>query len=257
MLIIDNGQLLRIALGEVIDTAQCQIYTAFRTVSSSAFTPANQTASSNSTSNVTIVSDPGAAGTSKIVDYLSVFNADTIAHTVIIQEGTSGIILYRGYLLPNELLTYTDSFGWRVEQFYKPMKSFTVHGNAGGNFVMTNATDAERFAGNTSRHLFLVDLLGYSQVRLRANKQVGSVSVNTPLFRAKYYSSYSTVVGNFLQLGASAQVEFSTTSIGYVDTGWIDMAAGACNDGICIGFTELGGNGVADPALGATDILFR
>jgi len=28
-------------------------------------------------------------------------------------------------------------------------------------------------------------------------------------------------------------------------------------NGICIGFTEAGGDGVADPALGATDILFR
>lgn len=33
--------------------------------------------------------------------------------------------------------------------------------------------------------------------------------------------------------------------------------AGAKVNGICIGFTEAGGDSVADPALGATDILFR
>lgn len=32
---------------------------------------------------------------------------------------------------------------------------------------------------------------------------------------------------------------------------------GAKINGCCIGFTESGGDGVADPALGATDILFR
>ena len=255
MLIIDNGQLLRLALGEAIATSQCQIYTAHRTVTTSAFTPGNETQTSSGTGNVTIVDDPGAAGTQKIVDYLSVFNADTIAHTVTIQEGTSGTILYRGYLLPGELLTYTDSYGWRIEQSYKPMKSFTVHGDAGANFAMTNATLAERFAGNTTRHLFMVDLLGYTQVRLRANKMV--VGTAGSLFRAKYFTSYNTTVTNFLQLGASAQVEASLAATGYFDSGWMDMALGARNDGICIGFTELGGDGVADPALGATDILFR
>jgi len=140
---------------------------------------------------------------------------------------------------------------------YQQIKTRTIHADAGANFAMTNATQAERFAGNSSRHLFMIDLLGYTQVRLRASKQVGSASVNTPLFRAKYYSSYNTTVGNFLQLGLSAQVEFSVTATGYADTGWMDLATSARVDGICIGFTELGGDGVADPAFGSTDIMFR
>lgn len=255
MLRITNGQLLRLALGEAIATAQCQIFAAFVRTGTTLFEPGNETSTSNGTSNVTILSDPGVAGEVKSCDYLSVFNADTIAHTVTIQEGTSGTVLYRGYLLPGELLTYADGDRWRIEQSYKPMKSFTVHGDAGANFAMTNATLAERFAGNTTRHLFMIDLLGYTQVRLRANKQV--VGTAGSLFRAKYFTSYNTTVTNFLQLGLSAQVETSMAATGYFDSGWMDMALGARNDGICIGFTELGGDGVADPALGATDILFR
>lgn len=37
----------------------------------------------------------------------------------------------------------------------------------------------------------------------------------------------------------------------------MDLTAGAKADGICIGFTELGGDGAADPALGFTAIMFR
>lgn len=40
-------------------------------------------------------------------------------------------------------------------------------------------------------------------------------------------------------------------------TGRPRFVSGAKINGICIGFTEAGGDGVADPALGATDILFR
>ena len=103
----------------------------------------------------------------------------------------------------------------------------------------------------------MLDLEGYTQVRLRANQQTTSASANTPRFRAKYYTTYTTTVGNFIQLGESAQVEFSLTGTGYRDTGWMDLAMAARITGCCIGFTDLGGDGVADPALGATDILFR
>ena len=46
-------------------------------------------------------------------------------------------------------------------------------------------------------------------------------------------------------------------SVGFIDTGWLDMVAGARANGICIAATELGGDGVADPALGTTCLMFR
>ena len=138
---------------------------------------------------------------------------------------------------------------------YQSIKSFSVHADAGANFAMTNATLAERFAGNSTRAIFMVDLEGYNQVRLRGNKQV--VGTAGSLFRAKYYTSFSTSVVNYLQLGASSQVEFSMAATGYADTGWVDLAPGAKINGCYIAFTELGGDAVANPALGATDILFR
>ena len=258
MLILPNTtDAIEAILTDAPATNNVEVVASWRDITSSAFTP-GRTVITVDEAGSDIVPGP-AASTQRVVDEINIFNPDTQSHEVTVKYDANGTeyILWRDVLESGQKLTYLDGAGWIVSEIYKPLKAFAFHAAASGNFVMTNATLAERFAGNTTRHLFMVDLLGYKQVRLRANKQVGSASVNTPLFRVKYYSSYNTTVTNFLQLGASAQVEISMTSTGYTDTGWIDMATGARQNGICIGFTELGGDGVADPALGATDILFR
>jgi hypothetical protein len=249
---------LQLVLGDAVTANQLQCITSWRDITATAYTPGRTVISSNGTTDVNIVGSP-AASTQRVIDMISIYNADTVPATVTIKLDANGTeyIIYKQTIANGEFIKYVEGAGWFSEGYYAPQKSFTVHGDAGANFAMTNAAQAERFAGNSSRHLFLVDLTGYSQARLRANIMVGSASANTPLFRVKYYTGHNTTVGNFLQLGASEQIEISVTSAGYVDTGWKDMAAGAKADGICIGFTELGGDGVADPALGATDILFR
>lgn len=249
---------LQVVLGGAVTTNQLAVVSSWRDITTTAYTPGRTVTTTNSTTDVNAVPAP-AASTQRVVDMVHIRNADTVDATVTVKFDANGTeyILWLGTLQTGDTLHYADGLGFSVERTYQAIKVFTVHGDAGANFVMTNATQAERFAGNTSRHLFLVDLAGYTQVRLRSNKQVGSASANTPLFRAKYYTSYNTTVGNFLQLGASAQVEFAVAATGYADTGWMDLAAGAQINGCCIGFTELGGDGVADPALGATDILFR
>lgn len=132
----------------------------------------------------------------------------------------------------------------------------TWHANATSAFTMTNATLAERFAGNSTRHVLKVDLTGYSQVRMMALCTSGSASANTPLFRFRYYTSFSGTVSDYLQLGASSQVEASVTASGYKDTDWINLAAGAKTN-VFIAAMELGGDGAADPAMGNTYIMFR
>lgn len=252
---------IEVVLGAAHTTNALNCFCSYRNMNGptgSDFLPGRKRTDTNGTTDVDISGSP-ASGYQFLIENITIFNADTVSHTVTVkfQDATGEAIQNKFVLSAGQMAEWTSASGWVVNTTYQPIKSFTVHGDAGANFVMTNATNAERFAGNTNRHLFMVDLLGYSQVRFRVNKQVGSTSINTPLFRAKYYTSYNTTVGNFLQLGASAQVEANMTAIGYYDSGWMDLAAGAKNDAICIGFTELGGDGVADPAVGATDILFR
>jgi hypothetical protein len=122
---------------------------------------------------------------------------------------------------------------------------------------MSNAAQAARFAGNSSRAIFSVDLAGYSQVRLRANVIVASTSANTPKFGLKYNNGWSTTYANYSTLGTAGDVEISVATATYADTGWLGMVAGAKIDGCYICCYEVGGDAGADPALGATDILFR
>ena len=258
IVLTEQTDAIEVVLGGAVTTNELAIVASWRDITTTAYTPGRTVGTTNGATPVDAVTGP-AASTQRVIDMLHVRNADTVDAMVTVRFDANGTeyVIWSDLLSAGDMLHYADGAGFSVQRAYQSIKAFTVHGDAGANFVMTNATLAERFAGNSTRHLFMVDLAGYTQVRLRANKMVGSASAGGPAFRAKYYTSYNTTVGNFLQLGSAAQVEVSMVAIGYADTGWKDLAAGARIDGCCIGFTELGGDGVIDPALGATDILFR
>lgn len=258
LILTETTDNLQVVLSGNVTTNQLQCVASWRDITTTTYTPGRTLVSTNNTTDVNLVPAP-AASTQRVIDMISVYNADTVPALVTIKLDANGTeyILYKQTIANGEFIKYIEGAGWFSEGYYAPQKSFTVHGDASANFVMTNATLAERFAGNTTRHIFLVDLAGYSQVRMRANIMVGSASAGTPLFRVRYYTGYSATFANYLQLGASQHVDISMTNTGYVDTGWIDMAAGAKANGVAIAFCELGGDGAIDPALGATDILFR
>ena len=248
---------IQLLLGAAVAANQAQCMASWRDVTTSAYTPGRTVVNSNSTTDVDLVGSPGES-TQRVVDFISVYNADTspVLATIKFDANGTEYILWSGYLLTGQSVYFIEGVGFVLSPDYRPVFNVTV-ADGGTAFAMTNATQAERFAGNTTRHLFLVDLTGYTQVRLAANVGTGSASANTPKFRARYYTEYNTTVGNFLQLGASAQVEVSVVTVTFVDTGWVALAAGAKAAGVCIGFTEIGGDGAADPALGLTTISFR
>ena len=258
IVLTETTDTVQVVLGAAVATAEPTVVSSWRDITTTAYTPGRTVATTNGTTDVNAVGSP-AASTQRVVDMIHVRNADTADALVTVKFDANGTeyILWRETLQPGDSVHYADGAGFITARPFQNIKTFAVHADASANFAMSNATQVERLAANTSRHIFMVDLAGYRQVRLRSNKMVGSASVNTPLFRAKYYTEFTTTVGNFLQLGSAAQVEVSVVAAGYIDTGWMDLAAGARVDGCCIGFTELGGDGVADPALGATDILFR
>ena len=247
---------LQIVLAGNVTANQLNVVTSYRDITTTTYTPGRTVVNTNNTTDVNIVPAP-AASTQRVVDFISVYNADTADATVTIKFDANGTeyIIYKDVLGTGDTLRFIEGAGFSTERTYQPVKTISVHADAGANFVMTNATLAERFAGNSTRMIFGIDLLGYTQVKLEGNKQV--IGTAGSLFRAKYYTSFNTTVTNYLQLGASAQVEFSMAATGYANTGWVNMAAGAQANGIYIAFTELGGDGVADPALGFTEINFR
>jgi hypothetical protein len=133
--------------------------------------------------------------------------------------------------------------------------------NVGSTYAMTDANpgggNPERFAANSTRAIVKLDLAAYTQVRATTRVVMTSASANTPKIRFRYYTSWSTTVGDYLQFGASAHVDLSVASATYVDTGWLDLATGAKADGIYAAMMEVGGDGAADPSVGNTYLWFR
>ena len=257
MIILSNTtDNLQVVLAGNVSANQLQCVSSWRDITTTAYTPGRTVINTNNTTDVNVVAAP-AASTQRVVDLVNIYNNDTANATVTVKLDDNGTeyILWKGVISPMQTLSYVEGAGFTLSDGYLPELVYTVHADAGANFVMTNATLAERFAGNTTRNIILVDLQGYTQVRMTAKKEV--IGTAGSLFRAKYYTAFSTTVGNYLQLGLSAQVEISLAAIGYGDTGWMDLATGARANGIYITFTELGGDAVADPAIGNTDIAFR
>jgi len=256
MILTETTDAIEVVLAGAVTTNELDIVASWRDITTSAYTPGRTLSRTSGTTPVDAVGGP-ASSTQRVVDFLVIRNTDTVAATVTVRFDANGTeyVLWSEVLEPGDTLAYHEGVGFTATRTFQSIKIFTVHGDAGANWALTNATLAERLASNSSRTIFMVDLAGYTQVRLRANQQVTGTAASA--FRAKYYTEFTTAVGNFIQLGLSGEVGFATFGTGYRDTGWVSLAHGARINGCCIGFTELGGDGVADPAFGAMDILFR
>ena len=123
------------------------------------------------------------------------------------------------------------------------------------NLILTNQTNTEQFLGNVDRDIHKVDLAGCTQVRLLARVGIASASPNNPRLYLEYASSFTTVIGNYLAIGASP-VNCSLAAVGLIDSGWINLVAGAKAD-IFMAVLQNGGNGAADPGLGPIAVQFR
>lgn len=129
------------------------------------------------------------------------------------------------------------------------------HSAADSNVTLTNQAAAAQFLGNSDRNITKADLTNFSQVRLLARVVTGSASANTPRIYARYLTTYSTTVGDYLAMGAT-EVECSLTTAGLIDSGWIDLVPGAQAD-VFLTVIQIGGDAAADPALGHVALDFK
>lgn len=262
IVLTESTDTLQVVLGGSITTNQLRCVSSWRDITTTAYTPGRTVTNTNNTTDVNLVGSP-AASTQRVVDFISIYNADTVAQTITVKFDANGTeyVIWSGELLPGATLTYGDGSGFAVVgDAYQPIKEVLLHADAGANFAMTNATLAERFAGNSARHIALANLKGYTECRLLSHVAVASASTGTPLLRVRYYTSWNGTFSNYLQLGASGHVQvsvFTGTASTLQDSGWTAMAAGAQADGIALAMCEIGGDAAADPAVGWTAMWFR
>lgn len=116
MIRLDNvNTSLEVVLSGAVATTQPQVTVCYSTKTSTAYTGAKTTITTNDTTNVTIVSAP-VSGAIVDVDFIEVFNRDTASVTVTIQYNVSSTrtIINKTTLLTDEALCYTHAGGWKA-----------------------------------------------------------------------------------------------------------------------------------------------
>ncbi len=124
MILLDTtSKKLQAKIASAPTTNNLQVDTTYVDHTSTAFTPASNSTTISGNSDTDIVAVPGAS-TQRQVKYISVFNADTVTHALLIKKDISGTdtVLWNGSLLPNERLEYIDGIGFRTFDAYGNQK---------------------------------------------------------------------------------------------------------------------------------------
>lgn len=109
---------------------------------------------------------------------------------------------------------------------------------------------------SVARGINKVDLTGYTQVRLLVFKAATAGAAAAKLI-LRYRATFSQAVADYSDIGTSEVSVAINVQNTYLDTGWIDLAAGAKADGIFVTILGSGGDGVLDPILGTIVVEFR
>lgn len=106
---------LQLVLAGAITTNQLAIMTCWRDITLTGFTPGRTLTISNDTTDVNIIPAP-AASTQRVVDFISVYNQDTVNAAVTIKFDANGteFILIVVTLAPGERLEFVEGEGFRV-----------------------------------------------------------------------------------------------------------------------------------------------
>lgn len=112
-----TSDVLRFRLGEVISAAEMEFMASYADATTTTLTIGNNDGTSSGTSNVSIVTAPGAS-TQRTVKSFSLFNGDTISHTFYLEfyDGTNARVIFRlsGALSSQYTFHYEEGEGYYV-----------------------------------------------------------------------------------------------------------------------------------------------
>jgi hypothetical protein len=94
-----------------------------------------------------------------------------------------------------------------------------------------------------------IDLTGYTQVRLRVVKLATAGAAASKLILRYKASPWTQVVANYSDIGASEVSVAVNVQNTFLDTGWINLVAGAKAD-VFVALLGSGGDVLLDPTFG-------
>lgn len=120
---------LDVVLGSAHTTTAHKIVACYRDIASGVFAPKRNVVNSNGTTQVQAVAPP-AASTSRVIDFVSIYNADTVAKTVTVSLNDNGTryTLLSVTLGVGERIEYQEGQGWRVFTSTGSIKQTTLQG---------------------------------------------------------------------------------------------------------------------------------
>lgn len=214
MLILSNTtDKIELVLGASATTNQLHISASYRDIGftpSESFVPGRNVGVSNNTSDVSVVSSP-AANTYRVVDFISVYNADTTIAMVTVKYDANGTeyILWKGLMQSTQLLVYTDAGGWELSDV----------GGSGSLFVLETQT-ASLVATPADDHLaffvseFANRLMFFYKTPLGFSIPIQEALYETPFSLWSPSSAAGVYLGtNGSNLGTAAAVNPTTTNL--------------------------------------------
>lgn len=124
MLILDDiTTLLQVDLDAAVATSELHCYASYSDIQLTTGNLTNVASSSANTNGTTAINLVGApvAGNSRKIQYVSVWNTDTVAAAVTVQVNENGTNkgLVKMTLQPGETLQFSDMEGWRKAELKK------------------------------------------------------------------------------------------------------------------------------------------
>jgi len=107
---------IQVVLGVAVATNECQCVASWRDITTTPrYEAGRSVASTNSTTDVDLIAAP-IASTQRMIDYISIYNADTAGVTVTVKYDANGTdyILAKQALATGETLVYTSEAGFFV-----------------------------------------------------------------------------------------------------------------------------------------------
>lgn len=130
---------------------------------------------------------------------------------------------------------------------------FTGTGN-----VWTNMPASLQFINGSVgyRSAFKLDLDDFTQVRFRVSKGATAGATGSKLI-LRYHTSLSTSASDYSDIGTSEVSVAVDVGAGVLDTGWVNLAAGAIATNRFIVIVGSGGDGTIDPDYGTITAEFQ
>lgn len=163
LILTETTDNLQVVLAGAVTTNQLNCLTSWRDITTTGFVPGRTVTNTNSTTDVNLAPAP-AASTQRVVDFVSVYNADTVTATITVKFDANGTeyVLFKAALATTERIEYTDAKGWQV---YNNLGAVKTSINQGSNSISSGLNntvlDSDVVNNNASANT-LADVTGLS-----------------------------------------------------------------------------------------------